>query len=389
MSGTWWVGESELDNDQRNIISLPLDNNILVTGPPGSGKTNLLLLRANYLYLAGQRNIVVVTFTRSLREFIASGAVQYEFPNSKIMTCREWQRDFLRQYGGHVKQSGDFEKDREVFLLEMTNLTNKLKLSKVFDSILLDESQDYTPDEIRLFSRLTEQLFCVGDERQKIYDGDDSIDIIRSCVSEHHTLRFHYRNGIKICRVADEIAKKWHGYQPLAETANYDEKANPSTVDCTKCRSIKEQAALIASRLDTQRAAFPDQLIGVLCPTKDTMNAIWDTIKVSKHSDTAFLLHGIASDTFPLNKKVIVSTFHAAKGLEFRALHLAGCDELKSSFFKNNRRLTFTAVTRAKTSLSVYHWYAKKRIYISWCKSNPSIDRSGGSERGRKPHGRT
>ena len=85
------------------------------------------------------------------------------------------------------------------------------------------------------------------------------------------------------------------------------------------------------------------------------MNTIWDTIKVSEHSDVAFLLHGSVSDAFPANKQVIVTTFHAAKGLEFRALHLAGCDELRSSFFHNNRRLTFTAVTRAKTALSVYH----------------------------------
>nr|CAJ73201.1 unknown protein [Candidatus Kuenenia stuttgartiensis] len=37
---------------------------------------------------------------------------------------------------------------------------------------------------------------------------------------------------------------------------------------------------------------------------------------------------------------------------------------------------------------SVLIWYAKKCLYISWCKSIPSIGRSGGSERGRKPHGR-
>ena len=139
-----------LDEDQRNIISLPLDGSALVTGPPGSGKTNLLLLRANYLYLAGLRNIVVVTFTRSLREFIASGAAQYEFPVSKILTCREWQYDFVRQYGGHIDSSGNFEKDREAFLSAMTNITDAVKLSNIFDAILLDEAQDYTPDEICL-----------------------------------------------------------------------------------------------------------------------------------------------------------------------------------------------------------------------------------------------
>ena len=116
MSGEWWVDQSDLDDDQRNIITLPLDDSILVTGPPGSGKTNLLLLRANNHYLTGQRNIVVVTFTRSLREFIAHGATQYDFPASKIMTCRAWQLDFLRQYGRYVKQSENFETDRLAFL---------------------------------------------------------------------------------------------------------------------------------------------------------------------------------------------------------------------------------------------------------------------------------
>jgi len=271
------------------------------------------------------------------------------------MTCRQWQSEFLREYGRSVTPSGNFETDRKAFLSAMTDLTDQLKLANCFDAILLDEAQDYTPDEIRLFARLTERLFCVADERQKIYDGEDSIDAINSCVDETHSLKLHYRNGLYICRVADEIAKRWYGCQPLAETSNYPERDNPSTVDSSQCESIEEQVALIMARLATQRVAFPDQLIGVLCPKKDTMHVIWDIIKESEHFDAAFLLHGSVYDAFPPDKQVIVSTFHAAKGLEFRALHLAACDELKSSFFENNRRLTFTAVTRAKTALSVYY----------------------------------
>ena len=355
MNGTWWVGPNDLDEDQRNIISLPPDDSVLVTGPPGSGKTNLLLLRANHLYLAGQRNLAVVTFTQSLREFIASGAARYDFPDSKIMTCRGWQSDFLRQYGRSVTPSGDFETDREAFLSAMTDLTDQLKLANIFDAILLDEAQDYTPDEIRLFARLTERLFCVADERQKIYNGEESIEAIRSCVGEPHVLRFHYRNGVTFVVLQTRSPRGDMGYQPLVETSNYDEKANPSTVDSSLCASIEEQVALIVARLGTQRVAFPNQLIGVLCPRQKTMNAIWNIIKESEHSDAAFLLHGGVGDAFPPDKQVIVSTFHAAKGLEFRALRLAGCDELKSSFFKNSRHVTFTAVTRAKTALSVYH----------------------------------
>ena len=65
------------------------------------------------------------------------------------------------------------------------------------------------------------------------------------------------------------------------------------------------------------------------------------------------ILHSRINNEFPEGKNIIVSTFHAAKGLEFRALHLAACEELKK--FPNNRYMAFTAVTRAKTALSVYH----------------------------------
>lgn len=75
MSETWWVGQDELDDDQQRVIALSESGSYFVTGPPGSGKTNLLLLRANCLYLSGLRNINVVTFTRSLKEFIASDAI--------------------------------------------------------------------------------------------------------------------------------------------------------------------------------------------------------------------------------------------------------------------------------------------------------------------------
>jgi superfamily I DNA/RNA helicase len=356
MSRTWWVGKKDLDPDQSKIILLPQDERALVTGPPGCGKTNLLLLRANYLHLAKKRNLAVVVFTRSLREFIARGAEQYDFPASKIMTCRQWQLDLLRQYGGSApKLTGKFEEDRAAYVAATTQLVEKMKLANIFDAILLDEAQDYIPAEIELFSRLTERLFCVADERQKIYEGEDSLETIKKCAGEPHVLRFHYRNGVKICRVADEIAKKWHGYRPLTETSNYDEKANPSSVDCERCNSVGDQAALIVKRLGTQLIAFPDELIGILAPTKNSMNAIWQAVSGSKHANAAFLLHGTTADSFPPDRQVVVSTFHAAKGLEFRALHLAASDELKDSFFKNNRRMTFTAVTRAKTALSIYH----------------------------------
>ena len=46
MNKSWWKSKDELDNDQKAFIRLAPQGKHLLVGPPGSGKTNLLLLRA-------------------------------------------------------------------------------------------------------------------------------------------------------------------------------------------------------------------------------------------------------------------------------------------------------------------------------------------------------
>ena len=56
---TWWRSPGELDEDQREIMRLSPDGSFALRGPPGSGKTNLLLMRAAYLTTL-RRNVAVV-----------------------------------------------------------------------------------------------------------------------------------------------------------------------------------------------------------------------------------------------------------------------------------------------------------------------------------------
>lgn len=49
-----------------------------------------------------------------------------------------------------------------------------------------------------------------------------------------------------------------------------------------------------------------------------------------------------------------VSTVHSSKGLEFRCAHVVAAD-LFAEFHEHERRVAFTAVTRAKTALAIYH----------------------------------
>src|SRR5207247_1446657 len=136
--------------EQKKIISLPLHTNYLVLGPPGSGKTNLLLLRANYFARAGHPNILLLVFTRLLREFIVTGGVQYAFDTSKVKTHTKWQLSLLFEYGVKLKidpdDEADFEKHRAELNSEISALIKRKKLHGLYDAVLLDEAQDYLPE---------------------------------------------------------------------------------------------------------------------------------------------------------------------------------------------------------------------------------------------------
>ncbi len=64
-------------------------------GPPASGKANLLLLRGKQLIGSNIPDIVIVVHTRTLQEFIRSGAPKYGIPASKIVIFRKLATDLL------------------------------------------------------------------------------------------------------------------------------------------------------------------------------------------------------------------------------------------------------------------------------------------------------
>ena len=116
MNETWWVEETDLDEDQRKVIGLARDGSHMIIGPPGSGKTNLLLLRANYLCKSDKPNVLILVFTRALREFIAAGAEKYLFSPSKIQTYNGWAIRLLAEHGVEIKKFGDFNEERNYLI---------------------------------------------------------------------------------------------------------------------------------------------------------------------------------------------------------------------------------------------------------------------------------
>ncbi len=345
----WWREPEELDEYQREVAALPLDGAYLISGQPGSGKTNLLILRGRFLSLAGSTDLKVVTWTRLIREFIATGNSKHELSDDQLQTFLAWGVEALRVIGKEVElPENDFLKMIEelVKLLQ----ADRSELRK-YQGFLLDEVQDYSAEMIGLFASLSKRLFFVGDDNQRIYRNVGGIKAVRDLVNKEVKLPFHYRNGIRICLVAENLL----GDSSLVNTSRYDETRYPSSVSLEKFESVEKQVDSLVTSIKLQMRAYPGQLIGVLVPFRDERREVIERLRGSEIGK--FCQYQVRQEqysTFDPEKPVVVCSVHGAKGLEFRAVHLVALEGF-SSLGGNRKALAYMAVTRAKTSLKGYY----------------------------------
>lgn len=354
MKRIWWTQAEELDEDQKRVLRLPLDGSYLIEGPPGSGKTNLIVLRAKFLINSGRPNLKVVVFTRALKEFIVAGSGEYGIDESLISTIDKWSTDFLKEHSIHPGELPKKFDDRRRKLCEMVEeAVENLELGKQYDTILIDEAQDLLPEEISIFSKLSNQLYAVADIKQKIYGTANPLPRLRQIVSQAIKLTFHYRNGPEICRLADLIGASFGNYVPFEESSLYDDEAEPCTVEAFQVRDESEQFRLLFERLTLQLRTYPGELIGILTPRKERPADIAKRLEEAGF-EGLYTLHGGGNyGHFTEDSPICVSTLHSAKGLEFRASHMIDLDGL--SGMGRQRHLAYTGVTRTKTALSLYH----------------------------------
>lgn len=352
MLGSWWVDLKQLDHEQRTALTLGEDANHLIIGPPGSGKTNLLVLRAQQMIRNKVPNVVLLVFNRTLEEFITNNPTRYALPKANVKTLMRWEMELIHHLGGKPFQ-GKFEDARRKNCELLRQLCDAQKLTTLHDLVLLDEVQDYLPEEIDLIFRVSRHVFAAGDERQLIYSHQSPIPTLKERC-EAHSLSYHYRNGKKICELADEVGKTWQDYVSLGDNSQYNEASIPSKVTHLRCKNITEQAEYIIGGLRTQLTAYPDELLGVMCPLRDDLAAVRSVFATSD-LEPLVAYQNSEEGYIPFNSqaRICICTLHGAKGLEFRAAHLAGCDGLKK-FNDRSRRMAYTAITRAKTSMTLY-----------------------------------
>ena len=366
----WWVQKTELDPEQVALIEdLPLRQNFLVLGPPGCGKTNVLLRRAQFVRGQDMPNVMVLTFTRPLTEFVKTGCEDDQgrqiFPPDCVSTIEAWLRSLYRRHGAPLPDPNDNLVEWKRALAADAIAFPKSNRIPLYDTLFVDEAQDLLQEEVDVIAAWGRNVFFVGDDRQKIFSEAEGLDPVRRLLPMGHerTLRFHYRLAPEICRAADHILVPVGG-ETLESTCHYNGPRPASVSIQANAQTKDEQLDTARDRLKQQVRVYADLLrqgdrIGIIVARTADREVVFDHLSQDPAlKDLVQVVRARAADEadydpgVEANRPICVLSVKGCKGLEFRTVHWLFANELH---YYHTDEDYYTVVTRAKTSIDIYY----------------------------------
>src|SRR5208283_5399237 len=241
-----------------------------------------------------------------------------------------------------------------------------------FRHVIVDEAQDLGPREVRLIAALAapgpRALFFAGDIGRRIYRWPfhwlaAGVDVR----GRAERLRVNYRTSAEIRRFSDAMLPA-----KLAEVDGEEETRQTISIlrgpepEIVAGKSVDDEVAALARRLRDLRArGIEPAQIAIFGRTPRV---------VRERADAALAQAGLtgrwlAPDSDLATDTVAIGTVHAAKGLEFRAVALVGCDAEHLPFTEalagaesddtrrlveeRERHLLYVGCTRARESLLI------------------------------------
>lgn len=369
----WWAKREQLDPTQMSLIeSLTPDESHLVVGPPGSGKTNVLLRRAQFVRAEGRPRVLVLAFTRSLTEFIKTGCIDAAkreiFPRALVQTIEEWMRWIHEEHGEPLPRQPANQRDlsawKQALAESALGLSSRGHIPK-FETIFVDEAQDLHAAELKALAAWSENIFFVGDSKQQIYGHAVGLQEVEKHVARNniHALQFHYRLAPEIARVADRILNS-SGAIGLTSTGHYH-GPRPGRFETHGPLDRGSQVRVCVETIKSQLRSYSDLIdrgdrIGIVVAKQEDREYVFDLLEADPHllgkSKIIRARNGSRFDEYEVgfddDSSIAIVTVKGCKGLEFRAVHWLFCDELN---WAHSNEHYYTVITRAKTEMDVYY----------------------------------
>ena len=361
-----------MDLQQEQIARTLGEGHRVIHGAAGSGKTMILIFRAQYLAAAARPDqpVLVLCFNRTLADRIAAQLRQRGVDERvQVRTFHAWCKDVVDSYQLRVPAAADRDAHYRVLVETVErSLQTGFVPGGQYTALLVDEAHDFEDAWLRMAVRLvrpdTNSLLVLYDDAQSIYQKKrrkfNFAGVGIEARGRTNILKMNYRNTAEVLSLAVHCAQSL--LQGAGESRDEDEipLVQPASAGrrgtlpvLLQARDEREEAELIAERIEAARASgVPLGDVAVLCRAKYLMRPIEQAL--ARRRLPVQSMNSQAFRRFDWRQPCVrLLTMHSAKGLEFPLVFVAGLQALpmRNESQEDAARLLYVAMTRATHDL--------------------------------------
>ena len=361
-----------MDLQQEQIARTLGEGHRVIHGAAGSGKTMILIFRAQYLAAAARPDqpVLVLCFNRTLADRIAAQLRQRGVDERvQVRTFHAWCKDVVDSYQLRVPAAADRDAHYRVLVETVErSLQTGFVPGGQYTALLVDEAHDFEDAWLRMAVRLvrpdTNSLLVLYDDAQSIYQKKrrkfNFAGVGIEARGRTNILKMNYRNTAEVLSLAVHCAQSL--LQGAGESRDEDEipLVQPASAGrrgtlpvLLQARDEREEAELIAERIEAARASgVPLGDVAVLCRAKYLMRPIEQAL--ARRRLPVQSMNSQAFRRFDWRQPCVrLLTMHSAKGLEFPLVFVAGLQALpmRDESQEDAARLLYVAMTRATHDL--------------------------------------
>ncbi|WP_020145919.1 3'-5' exonuclease [Terracoccus sp. 273MFTsu3.1] len=337
---------SALSEEQDDVLDLPLDSSVIVTGPPGTGKTIIAIWRANMLHRS-ERPTLLLMYGKLLSSY-TQAAVKTSGTDGVVSTYHRWFPQFFKEaYGVSPPKVDRYNFDwGECKKVIMTSPVPPAERRH----IIVDEGQDLPQDFFLVLRLVSRSMTILADENQRITSDQSTIAEIKAAtgIREVRCLTTNYRNTRAIAEFAAEF------YTGLA--SGRPRLPPPSRNGERPSLHAHSNLYDTVSQIVSYERTFPDKSIGVMVPYSAQVKSFYNRLSGKTRVPVQGYLSsqpGLGMPQLDFSKPgVKLVTWASAKGLEFDTVFLPELQTFKGDPRSDDFRMKmYVLASRAKSQL--------------------------------------
>lgn len=331
----------DLDSSQKDVVmSRPYDSPMFVSGPPGSGKTSVAILRAKVLLDNGYSNSLFLLYNHSLYGYLSTVFKKMNLSNSvNIQTKDKFFWNMGRANGIMPPENcNSYESKYRYITDNLIKLAKNGELSQKFDLVFMDESQDFLPNEIEIIKQISNKIVSMADVDQTIYQSDDSVAPFFNSFTTKKKLSTIYRFGREIAEIAEAFCVSGKNLSNMVtkvgSTPAY--KVNVSS----NVEAVDKIVQIIKNK------SFADGTMAILSPKVDGLQRLSLELK-NRGEDCFFSRSNSDLRNYDFDgKKPLLLTAHSSKGLEFDTVIMYDYTQSNLTWMEEIYQIIYLSLTR-------------------------------------------